>query len=130
TMRQDEMADGFVPDINRMTQPHPAECACGICKPQDEAAFDAMLETGHDEEGQPLVLEEVPADPVQDAAGNQFVGVELTVTPDVEDNIEVDIEETDSEIVLEEDIQEDAEVDGEAEEGDDEDENLHQMSMF
>ncbi|MEL6525051.1 MAG: hypothetical protein AAFQ07_05005 [Chloroflexota bacterium] len=69
TMRADDMPDDYVPDMLAETQEdigiieemptvnettpdttfvtHPAECQCAAC-------MDAVLEDGHDEEGQPL----------------------------------------------------------------------------
>jgi hypothetical protein len=70
TMRAEEMPDDFVPDMqqagagnveeNRTVessfQVHPAECSCPSC-------MDTVLELGHDEEGQPLpIQEEAPKD--------------------------------------------------------------------
>lgn len=61
TMRADALPDGFMPDTARL-QPdlpasHPAECTCLACSP----VLDALLEAGHDEEGQPLPIDEEQA---------------------------------------------------------------------
>ena len=70
TMRAEDMPDDFVPDMQQAGagnveenqavessfQVHPAECSCPSC-------MDTVLELGHDEEGQPLpIQEEAPKD--------------------------------------------------------------------
>ena len=55
TMHVDHLPDGFVPGgptFEAMPAPHPAECQCAACAPE----LEAMIEAGHDEEGQPLSL--------------------------------------------------------------------------
>lgn len=61
TLRADGLPDGFMPDMARVQPeapaPHPAECNCPACSP----VLDALLEAGHDEEGQPLPIDEEAA---------------------------------------------------------------------
>jgi hypothetical protein len=65
TMRAEEMPEDFVPDMQQLGaenveekqtvetsfQVHPAECNCPSC-------MEEVLELGHDEEGQPLPVQE------------------------------------------------------------------------
>lgn len=73
TMHIDDVPDDFIPDMERVApesveaseqafneqtfQVHPAECACPSC-------MDIVLEEGHDEEGQPLEVEDEPNDDI------------------------------------------------------------------
>lgn len=58
TLRADALPDGFMPEMARVQPevpaPHPAECSCPACSP----VLDALLEAGHDAEGQPLPVDE------------------------------------------------------------------------
>lgn len=76
TMHVDDVADDFVPDMERVApesveaseqtsneqsfQVHPAECTCPDC-------MDIVLEEGHDEEGQPLEEIEDDDEPKDDS---------------------------------------------------------------
>lgn len=70
TMHIDDMPEGFVPDLQRLSAAsvqvdertfaiHPAECSCPACMNQ-------VLEIGHDEDGQPIAEEEQDTPPDAD----------------------------------------------------------------
>lgn len=58
TMHVDDAPADFVP------KPHPAECTCGLCSEQGQA----LLQAGHDAEGQPLTQEQLQEQAAREAA--------------------------------------------------------------
>lgn len=89
TMRQEANPADFVPDMSKAVQAHPAECTCDLCSADGEAAFDAMLEAGHDEAGQPLPPEEPVAEATPEVAGNLFAMPELEAAESAADDDEI-----------------------------------------
>ena len=74
TMRADEVADDFAPDLAildeaKPTGAHPAECLCAACAPVDESRFDA--------DGQPL-----PPDAEAEAQSDSAIYPAAAVEPD------------------------------------------------
>lgn len=64
TLRTEDMRGDSLPDLHKLPyQMHPAECACAAC-------MDAVLDIGHNAEGQPLSPDEVV--PTAEPAGVIF----------------------------------------------------------
>ncbi len=79
TMRADEVADDFVPDLTQLDaarpgQAHPAECLCPQCVAIDESAFD--------DEGQPLAIH--PEESAREAGGIFPVAEPASPSPDAD----------------------------------------------
>ena len=93
TMRAEDVADDFVPDLKILEQPsagqpHPAECTCPQCVPIDESQYDA--------DGQPL---EIDPEQATHETGHMFTVAKPE--NDLEETV-ADLEETQADLTFEE----------------------------
>jgi hypothetical protein len=136
TMRAEDQDGDTLPDVNAVAsdvaqlqqdgttfEVHPAECTCALCSPA-QAQIDAVLETGHDADGQPLPPD-MPAEEIaQEPRGNVFP-VAKVASIDEDNNEDDDTTEAGDESIIDDVTVEDAD-----ESDDNGDDKPQQISMF